>query len=140
MRGLEYPLFIGGNSSCFITFYILPLTIKVVVLTAKQVTFTFCSCIQGWKFWFFLPKFRVLGVSETKKGGKMSTEEISVNFAKFRRNFLFFLFISAIFRRFFEKIGALHLLLIRRLPTSPHWFELVHFSQLISTFFKSWMN
>ena len=62
------------------------------------------------------------------------------------RNFLLFWFISAIFHRFFENIGTLHLLLIRRLPTSPHWSKLVHFSQLISTFklistfFKSWMN
>lgn len=32
-------------------------------------------------------KFRVSEVGETKEGGEMSTEEISVNFAKNRRNF-----------------------------------------------------
>ena len=83
-----------------------------------------CMRYQGWKFRFFLPKFCVSGVGETKKGGEMSTEEIFVNFAKNRRNFSHFLkksppvgkfrrkivlfrFISAIFRPKKQKFSSL---------------------------------
>ena len=77
-------------------------------------------------------KFGVSGVSETKEGSEMSTEEISINFGKKRNigdflkkiclqleNFEEISFCFGLFHRFFEKISALHLLLIRRLPASP---------------------
>ena len=132
MRGLEYPLFIGGNSSCFITFFILPLTIKVVVLIAKQVTFTFCSCIQGWKFWFFLPKFRrnfmFWGGQQNEKGGRNVGGR---NIRKFRQISEKFPFVSVYFGDFspiFWKNWRLEPAID---PTAPNFPALIW----ISTFF-----
>ena len=60
-------------------------------------------------------KFRVSEVGETKEGGEMSTEEISVNFAKNRLRLKIFgekSFCLGLFRRFFGKKN-------RNFPTSP---------------------
>ena len=57
-------------------------------------------------------KFRVSEVGKTKEGDEMSTEEISVNFAKNRRNFREKSFCFGLFRRFFGQKN-------RNFPTSP---------------------
>ena len=80
-------------------------------------------------FSFFSSKFRVSGVGETKNGGKMSMEEISVNFTKFRRNFGKKRNIG----NFFKKKIASNWKILEKFP-----FVLVYFGNFSPIFLKNW--
>ena len=104
------------------------------------------SSKHGWKCRFFSLKFCVSGIDDTKEGGEMPKEEISKKFAKNQWKIGWSLKIKEFLknRRLLQKINnisiffadflsifwenhRLHLLLIRRLPTSSCWSDSPYF-------------